>query len=225
MNIGDRIAPNSREHWVLSHLAEWEHDTDAPVTPDELYGYTGMSYPSADYIADALAELARRNLTRRTEHGFVLTSPGSTALKRHDEPDTRPWDQPTVTELDPEAAPAPPDGDDEDGNAFDRVFPDEPWVSTDEPHVFYGSDADRFKGDIGFETARVVRERLPDGYDVVITVGPYRPYAVGYAVDTDRQRVRLDYYSVRPDEATWRDMVVHAVHRTVLSQRKWEAGE
>lgn len=218
MRIEDRIAKNSVEHWALFALERYEEHAGHAPTAADVYEATGEKFPSEQWIADALDELVSRGLVDGRDGGVYATkSGGAVALKRHGDPDDEPW-------VDPEP-PRLPSGSDSESVADGpmSMVPERPWEPSDIDHVWRGSEADAtdYTGagpETGNETAQAIIDVLPTGYDVVITVGPYRPYCAAYAVDTERKIVLLDYYSVEPREARYKEPLVRAVHRAVMAE-------
>lgn len=69
----------------------------------------------------------------------------------------------------------------------------EEWDSTDHGRVFYHDGSDRFdRGE--YELAKFVAEHLP-GFDVLLTMGPYRGYDIQFEIHPDERVIHLDVYS------------------------------
>lgn len=220
MRVQDRIASNSREHWVLYALDAWaERREQEYVEAAELYEATGEKLPSAEWVHEGLHELTTRGLVETKPQGFAVLPPGSTCVKQHGKPEAAPWEREQVHDL--------AEGDDE-GQApvpEDSLIPDRPWVATDTERVYWGDDGSEGVGHSSMlQVAEALAERLP-AYDVVVTCGPWRLYDTAYAVDTTAEAVRLDYYSVRPSVQEYAAEVIQDAHEAVLEQRKWEAGQ
>lgn len=227
MKIEERVAPNSREHWVLFALRSFEKHREEGASATDLYKATGEKFPDDGWVREGLDELSRRNLIQMEGGLYVTHNNGRVALDRRGKPEDPPWVEPEPPKLDEQdEAEEEEDDEEEDDEYMGEYFPDKPWHPTEHSGIYFGSEGDTFKGEgVGVGTAKKVREVLPEDYDVVITVGPYRFYDVAYAVDTKHRRVRLDYYSVRPDTGKWQDNIVRAVHREALEEMKWEADD
>jgi len=72
---------------------------------------------------------------------------------------------------------------------FDR----DSWVETEHERVFYESENDQFdRGE--FQLSKFVADHLP-GWEVLITMGPYRAHDIHYEVLPDERIIHIDYYS------------------------------
>lgn len=221
MRVQDRVATNSREHWVLFALVE--HEDAHPgeyVDAPSLHERTGERFPDAEWIHETLVELVTRGLVETKPQGFRPTSPGSVCVNHLGKPDAPAWAHPTPPSL------AEDEGDEGLAVPEKNLIPDFPWNEATEARVYWAEDASERLGDSRMvETAATLVERLPGEYSVVLTVGPWRPYDCAYAVNVERELVRLDYYSVRPGATRWHEHLVHAVHQGVLEDQKWRVDE
>jgi hypothetical protein len=74
------------------------------------------------------------------------------------------------------------------------------WIDTEYERVYFRSDADA-AGGMWTPIKRVehaateVASAFHDGWDVIVTVGPYRIHDVMYQIDAENKRINLDYYS------------------------------
>jgi len=75
------------------------------------------------------------------------------------------------------------------------------WVSTEYNRVYFRGRGDANGGmytpmEKVKHAACEVASAFYDGWDVVVTVGPYRMHNVMYQIDYENKRINLDYYSV-----------------------------
>lgn len=227
---------NTRKHWALYVLDAWETENgrEEGATADDVWNFVGgeesIIFTSRRDAAAGLRAAHDEGFSeRRSIEGtwdlpiliaYRLNKRGAKALKeagkptekpnRHKEGYTRELPVEPAHEVQGEVL---GEGEEEKAESdWLRTESPEDWIQTEHGNLYKRKESDgpsllQRKGGNPLEAAKEVAKAFHDGWDVIVTVGPYRAHDVSYRVDPETKRINLDYYSIRPGTEYTEDII------------------